>query len=163
MHHSSKTLTAVALAGLALGGCSTFQDESTVIDLRILGIKADPPEIYVDPSTLANQTTPFKSTFTALVVDPKGNSRSISYDVLACPRDIDTVTQAQMALIENIQREDLNPIDRAQGYRVLIEQLGLTQAELAGRLSEDRSSRSEERRVGKECLTQCRSRWSPYH
>ena len=23
--------------------------------------------------------------------------------------------------------------------------------------------RSEERRVGKECLTQCRSRWSPYH
>ena len=24
-------------------------------------------------------------------------------------------------------------------------------------------SRSEERRVGKECLTQCRSRWSPYH
>ncbi|HEV8607067.1 MAG TPA: ParB/RepB/Spo0J family partition protein [Tepidisphaeraceae bacterium] len=55
-------------------------------------------------------------------------------------RDIDTVTQAQMALIENIQREDLNPIDRAQGYRALIDQLGLTQAELAGRLGEDRSS-----------------------
>ena len=58
----------------------------------------------------------------------------------ALVRDIDTVTQAQMALIENIQREDLNPIDRAQGYRVLIDQLGLTQAELAGRLGEDRSS-----------------------
>jgi len=58
----------------------------------------------------------------------------------AIVRDIDTVTQAQMALIENIQREDLNPIDRAQGYHVLIEQLGLTQAELAGRLGEDRSS-----------------------
>jgi len=55
-------------------------------------------------------------------------------------RDIDTVTQAQMALIENIQREDLNPIDRAQGYRALIDQMGLTQAELAGRLGEDRSS-----------------------
>jgi len=55
-------------------------------------------------------------------------------------RDIDTVTQAQMALIENIQREDLNPIDRANGYRTLIDQLGLTQAELAGRLGEDRSS-----------------------
>ena len=26
-----------------------------------------------------------------------------------------------------------------------------------------RIRRSEERRVGKECLTQCRSRWSPYH
>jgi len=55
-------------------------------------------------------------------------------------RDVDAVTQAQMALIENIQREDLNPIDRAQGYRTLIDQLGLTQAELAGRLGEDRSS-----------------------
>ena len=55
-------------------------------------------------------------------------------------RDVDSVTQAQMALIENIQREDLNPIDRAQGYRTLIDQLGLTQAELAGRLGEDRSS-----------------------
>ena len=28
---------------------------------------------------------------------------------------------------------------------------------------ETRVRRSEERRVGKECLTQCRSRWSPYH
>src|SRR5688500_7509915 len=55
-------------------------------------------------------------------------------------RDVDSVTQAQMALIENIQREDLNPIDRAVGYRTLIEQLGLTQAELASRMGEDRSS-----------------------
>ena len=30
-------------------------------------------------------------------------------------------------------------------------------------MSDARSLRSEERRVGKECLTQCRSRWSPYH
>lgn len=58
----------------------------------------------------------------------------------ALMREVDSVTQAQMALIENIQRQDLNPIDRAQGYRTLLEQLGLTQAELAGRLGEDRSS-----------------------
>ncbi len=55
-------------------------------------------------------------------------------------RDVDAPTQAQLALIENIQREDLNPIDRAEGYRALVEQLGLTQAELAGRLGEERSS-----------------------
>src|SRR3546814_2814841 len=30
-------------------------------------------------------------------------------------------------------------------------------------LSEDYSQRSEERRVGKECVSTCRSRWSPYH
>ena len=55
-------------------------------------------------------------------------------------REVDSFTQAQMALVENIQREDLNPIDRAQAYRTLMNQLGLTQAELAGRLGEDRSS-----------------------
>lgn len=60
--------------------------------------------------------------------------------VPALLREVDSLTQAQMALVENIQREDLNPIDRAAGYRTLIDQLGLTQAELAGRLGEDRSS-----------------------
>jgi ParB family chromosome partitioning protein len=61
-------------------------------------------------------------------------------EVPAIVRDVDSPTQAQMALIENIQREDLNPIDRAQAYRVLLDKLGLTQAELAGRMGEDRSS-----------------------
>ena len=55
-------------------------------------------------------------------------------------REVDSFTQAQMALVENIQRENLNPIDRAQAYHTLMNQLGLTQAELAGRLGEDRSS-----------------------
>lgn len=61
-------------------------------------------------------------------------------EVPAIIRDVDSFTQAQMALIENIQREDLNPIERAQGYRTLMDQLGLTQAELAARMGEDRSS-----------------------
>lgn len=61
-------------------------------------------------------------------------------EVPAVLRDVDGFTQAQMALVENIQREDLNPIERAQGYRVLMDQLGLTQVELAGRMGEDRSS-----------------------
>lgn len=61
-------------------------------------------------------------------------------EIPAIVRDVDSFTQAQMALVENIQREDLNPIDRAQGYRVLMDQLSLTQAELAGRMGEERSS-----------------------
>ncbi len=55
-------------------------------------------------------------------------------------RDVDGYTQAQMALVENIQRENLNPIDRASAYQVLMKQLGVTQAELANRLGEERSS-----------------------
>ena len=55
-------------------------------------------------------------------------------------REVDAFRQAQMALVENIHREDLNPMDRAAAYRALMDQLGLTQAELAQRLGEDRSS-----------------------
>ena len=58
----------------------------------------------------------------------------------AIVREVDSFAQAQMALIENIQREDLNPVDRAQAYRTLMDQLGLTQAELSSRLGEERSS-----------------------
>jgi ParB family chromosome partitioning protein len=58
----------------------------------------------------------------------------------AIVRSVDSFTQAQMALVENIQRENLNPIDRAQAYRILMSQLGLTQQELATRLGEDRST-----------------------
>ena len=57
----------------------------------------------------------------------------------AIVREADRVAQAQLALIENTQRQDLNPIERAAAYRTLQSQLGLTQAQLAERLGEDRS------------------------
>ena len=45
----------------------------------------------------------------------------------------------EIALIENIQREDLNPIEEAHAYKKLIETVGLTQEALAGRVGRDRS------------------------
>lgn len=45
----------------------------------------------------------------------------------------------ELALIENIQREDLNPIEEAQAYKRLIETIGLTQELLAERVGRDRS------------------------
>lgn len=45
----------------------------------------------------------------------------------------------EIALIENIQREDLNPIEEAQAYKKLIEAVGLTQEALAARVGRDRS------------------------
>ncbi|MBN1192776.1 MAG: ParB/RepB/Spo0J family partition protein [Coriobacteriia bacterium] len=52
-----------------------------------------------------------------------------------------TETEAlALALIENLQREDLNPIEEASGYRRLIAEHGMTQAELANRVSKSRSA-----------------------
>ena len=46
----------------------------------------------------------------------------------------------QMALIENIQREDLNPIEEAVGYQRLAEEFQLTQEDIASAVGKDRSS-----------------------
>lgn len=45
-----------------------------------------------------------------------------------------------MALVENLQREDLNPIEQAEAYLRLQDEFGLTQEEVARRVGRDRSS-----------------------
>lgn len=44
----------------------------------------------------------------------------------------------ELALIENLQRQDLNPVEEALGYQVLMEQYGLTQEEAASRVGKSR-------------------------
>ena len=46
----------------------------------------------------------------------------------------------EMALVENLQREDLNPLESAESYQRLMQEFGLTQEDLAKRLGRDRSS-----------------------
>ncbi len=46
----------------------------------------------------------------------------------------------ELALIENIQRQDLNPIERAKGFRRLMQEFGLNHEEIAARLGKPRSS-----------------------
>ena len=58
----------------------------------------------------------------------------------AIVRDVDAQGSAELALIENIQREDLNPIERGWGYRQLAERFGLTHAQVAERVGIERSS-----------------------
>ena len=44
----------------------------------------------------------------------------------------------ELGLIENLQREDLNPVEEAQGYQVLMEEYGLTQEQVAERMGKSR-------------------------
>lgn len=55
-------------------------------------------------------------------------------------KDLADETSFEWALIENIQREDLNPIEEAEAYRRLLEMGGLTQEQLATKVSKDRST-----------------------
>ena len=57
----------------------------------------------------------------------------------AIVRDIDDSAAAEIALIENIQREDLNAIEEAEGYRKLIDRYGHTQEQLAKLVHKSRS------------------------
>lgn len=55
-------------------------------------------------------------------------------------RDAESHQRLELALIENIQRENLSPLEEAEAYRLLIEQHGLTQEMLAERVGKSRSS-----------------------
>jgi ParB family chromosome partitioning protein len=46
----------------------------------------------------------------------------------------------ELALVENLQREDLNPVEEARAYQVLTEDLGLTQEQVASRVGKERST-----------------------
>ena len=61
-------------------------------------------------------------------------------DIPAVIFDGDELKAAQVALIENIQREDLNPVEEAMGYGALIDKFGLTQDQVAKQVGKDRTT-----------------------
>jgi ParB family chromosome partitioning protein len=61
-------------------------------------------------------------------------------EVLVVVRDVSAREAYELALIENVQREDLDPIEFAEALSRLLEEHGYTQETLAGRLGKDRST-----------------------
>ncbi len=60
--------------------------------------------------------------------------------VPAYVREADTEEMLEMALVENVQREELNPVEVALGYQRLMDECGLTQEQVADKVSKSRST-----------------------
>jgi len=60
--------------------------------------------------------------------------------VPAVVREVPEGRRLELALIENLQREGLNPIEEAQAYRALLDEFGWTQAELATKVGRQRAT-----------------------
>jgi ParB family chromosome partitioning protein len=61
-------------------------------------------------------------------------------EIPALVRDFDDRAMLTLALVENLQRADLNPLEEAEGYQRLIDEFGLTQQQVADAVGKDRTS-----------------------
>ena len=66
-------------------------------------------------------------------------SRIAGLETVPCiVKDIDVIRQMEIALIEDLQREDLNPMEAARGIQALMKQCGYTQEKVSARLGKSR-------------------------
>jgi ParB family chromosome partitioning protein len=62
------------------------------------------------------------------------------HEIPAVVREVTAAEAFELALVENLQRTDLNPLEEAEGYRRLIQEFGLTQDQVGERVGRDRTS-----------------------
>lgn len=133
-------------------------DRDGITKLPLKKVKANPdqPRRTFDDAALRELTASVKEhgVLQPLLVRPKGNL----YQVIAGERrlraataaelkavpviilDIDDQQALEIALIENLQRDDLNIIETATGYKELADKFGLTQEQIAKRVGKARAS-----------------------
>lgn len=70
----------------------------------------------------------------------RASQRAGLKDVPVVVKDVDAAAAFELALVENLQREDLNPIEEAEAYRRLSSEFGYTQEELARRVGRERTT-----------------------
>ena len=134
-------------------------DESRggVRDVEIARITPNPhqPRLQFDEAAIDElaQSIAERGVLQPILLRPEGNGyqliagerrwraaqRARLHTIPAIVREIDEATTAELALIENIQREDLNAIEEAEGYRQLIERHGHTQEQLGRIVHKSRS------------------------
>ncbi|HXF95673.1 MAG TPA: ParB/RepB/Spo0J family partition protein [Gemmatimonadales bacterium] len=134
--------------------------EGSLVELPLSAIRPNPfqPRQDVDPASLDELKASIKQAglLQPVVVRPlpenggyeliAGERRLKACQALgwekipAVKRDVDDRTVLTLALIENLQRDDLSPVDEARGYERLIAEFSLTQQEVADAVGRDRST-----------------------
>jgi ParB family chromosome partitioning protein len=127
------------------------------IPIEMIGANPFQPRTRFDDSTLKELTESIRSSgiIQPVILRRAGTD---SYELIAGERrlraaklagldavpaifkEVDDTRMMEMALIENIQREDLNPIDEAKAYQALIQKVGLTHDQISERVGKQRSS-----------------------
>lgn len=126
------------------------------IDIDQITTNPDQPRLKFDEKSLNELADSIRThgVLQPVLVRPQGNAfqlvagerrlmaaqRAGLFKVPAFIRDVPDDRLLELALIENIQREQLNPIEEAQAFQNLIETLKITQEELAGQLGKERST-----------------------
>ena len=154
---------AVKKGGLGRGLESLFNENATdnngVVTLRITEIEPNrnQPRTDFDETALAELAESIKThgLIQPIVVRPVSTG---AYQIVAGERrwracrmagltevpviikELDDRKYFEIALIENLQREDLNPVEEASGYRSLIDNYGLTQEQVAESVGKSRSA-----------------------
>jgi ParB family transcriptional regulator, chromosome partitioning protein len=134
------------------------QEESTQLELPVELIEPNPsqPRTDMDEDRIAELADSIGKVgvLQPVVVRPHGEGYQIiagerrwraakAAGLESVPVRIMAVTETEsleLALIENLQRQDLNPIEEARGYRRLLTEYQMTQAELADKVSKSRSA-----------------------
>src|SRR6059036_3831143 len=132
--------------------------EGSLVELAIADIRPNPyqPRRDVDPAALEELEASIRKAglLQPVVVRPRdggfeliaGERRLRACQALgwekipAVKREVDDRTVLTLALVENLQRDDLSPVDEARGYERLIAEFNLTQQDVADAVGRDRST-----------------------
>lgn len=147
-----------ALMDETIGEVQVNSSSEGVLELPVGDIHRNPnqPRVYFDEGDLEELADSIAQVgiLQPIIVRPDG----IGYEIIAGERryqaackvglekvpvivkDIDETKSLEVALVENIQRSNLNTIEEARAYKELIDRTGITQEELAKTLSKSRSS-----------------------
>ena len=125
------------------------------VDIALIRPNPEQPRRHFDEETLAELALSIaeRGVLQPILLRPDGENfqlvagerrwraaqRARLHTIPAIVREIDDSAAAEIALIENVQRQDLNAIEEAEGYKQLIDRYGHTQDELAKLVHKSRS------------------------